>query len=301
MNHSQLEATVTYVRRGWAVFPCHTPRDGRCSCMVTGCDRPGKHPRTPHGFKDATVDEARITRYWGGLPDANVGIATGEASGIVVLDVDGDAGEESIADLQMKHGALPETIEAITGSGRHIYFARPRFSIRNSESKIGLGLDIRGDGGYVIAPPSMHACGSRYEWELSAHPDHIGLAEIPSWFIQLLNEPASTSVAAKEPVTEAGLPLGKAALYFIAMGAPEGSQRSRALAAARNLLSSGRSMDEVSELVWRGLQASGNAPDREPWTVDHAVSIVEDLARRPAPAPQVLKWRSVKRAPMKAV
>jgi hypothetical protein len=302
MSASPLESALQYVRWGWPVFPCHTAENGLCSCDNPICHGKGKHPRTQHGFKDSTIDETRISRYWHRMPDANIGIATGEASGIVVLDVDGDAGEESIADLQVKYGAIPETIEAITGSGgRHIYFAKPFVSIRNSESKIGPGLDIRGDGGYVIAPPSMHVCGAHYEWELSAHPDDIGLAEVPPWLLQLLGEAATASAPSAGLMTGAYLPLGKAALEFIALGAPEGSQRSRAVAATRNLLSNGRSIDEVSALVWRGLEASGNTPGRDPWTFGHAVAIVEDLARRPAPAAKALKWRGVSRAPMKAV
>src|SRR4051794_33968519 len=82
---------LRYAERGWHVFPCHHIEDGRCTC-VGECASPGKHPMTPHGFKDATTDKDRIQEWWSQFPSANIGIRTGEVSGVWVLDLDGAGG-----------------------------------------------------------------------------------------------------------------------------------------------------------------------------------------------------------------
>jgi hypothetical protein len=136
--------------RGWAVFPC-VPK--------------GKIPATPHGFKDASSDPQVVAAAWRAHPNANIGVATGPKSGIVVLDVDGDLGMASLAALQAKYGPLPPTVCQRTGRGRHFFFRYPAdVEIHNSAGKIGPGLDVRGDGGYVIVAPSIHPSGARYEW-----------------------------------------------------------------------------------------------------------------------------------------
>jgi bifunctional DNA primase/polymerase-like protein/primase-like protein len=164
-------AALSYVARGWYVFPLH-----------------GKVPLTSNGLKDASTDESRVRDWWGHRPDANVGIRTGAESGVVVLDVDPDhGGDDALAELERKHDQLPETIEALTGGGgRHIYFEHPGRVIRNSAGKLADGLDIRGDGGYVVAPPSLHQSGRRYEWEVSSHPDELALAPLPEWLLEAL-------------------------------------------------------------------------------------------------------------------
>ena len=91
-----------------------------------------------------------------------------------------------MAELEHAHGPLPRTVEALTGGGgRHIYFAHPGGAVRN---KVGIaqGLDLRGDGGYVVAPPSMHPSGRRYEWEVSRHPDGTPLAPLPHWLLSIV-------------------------------------------------------------------------------------------------------------------
>ena len=153
-----LAAALGYAAQGQAVFPCHGIVDGRCTCGRPDCGSPGKHPRTAHGVKDATTNQAQIAR-WGELwLNSNVGIATGAASGLVVIDVDGPAGEAALRELNL---LLPETAEVKTGRGRHLYYAAPG----GAPSKtFGPTLSVRGDGLYVIAPPSLHISGRRYEW-----------------------------------------------------------------------------------------------------------------------------------------
>ncbi|MBI2855092.1 MAG: bifunctional DNA primase/polymerase [Chloroflexi bacterium] len=188
------EIAADYAARGWCVFPVHTPTESGCSCgRRTGsqpgqCRHPGKHPRTLNGFLDATTNGASITDWWRRWPNANIGLATGAVSGLVVLDVDTQkGGPDSLKVLEMRYGTLPATIESITGGGgRHIFFYHPGVAIRDSAGKLGTGLDVRGDGGYVVAPPSLHASGRRYEWEASSHPYEVPLAPLPEWLLRLL-------------------------------------------------------------------------------------------------------------------
>ena len=159
-----LRAALAYARRNWHVFPLHTALEGgKCSCRNTACGDVGKHPRTQHGYKDATTDEALIRRWWGMWPEANVGIACG-ASGLVVLDVDPrHGGDESLADLGT---AWLETPTVLTGGGgAHYYYqALPGQPVRN-QVDFRPGIDIRGADGYVVAPPSRHASARVYVWE----------------------------------------------------------------------------------------------------------------------------------------
>jgi hypothetical protein len=154
-----LRAALCYARRGWRVFPIWPIRNGQCACGRPCGRDAGKHPiggLVPHGFRDATTDETIVTQWWTTYPDANIGIATGPVSGILVLDVDGEEGEASLAALEREHGPLPVIPIALTGKGRHLYFAAPRGVPVSSRVRFLPGLDLRGDDGYVVAPPSTH-------------------------------------------------------------------------------------------------------------------------------------------------
>lgn len=183
-----LAAALDYAGQGWPVLPLHSIRDGHCTCGKADCDRPAKHPLgrlVPHGVKDATTDEATIRAWWTAAPWASVGIATGGVSGIVALDVDPrSGGNESLDALEHKHGTLPETITSATGGGgEHRLFEHPGSTIGNRVN-LAPGLDVRGDGGYIVAPLSLHASGERYAWLLS--PDDVPLAGIPLWLLKLV-------------------------------------------------------------------------------------------------------------------
>jgi archaellum biogenesis ATPase FlaH len=161
-----LESALRYARADWPVFPCE-PK--------------GKKPLCEHGLKDATTDEKTIRAWWTKWPDANIGHPTGQW---MVLDVDGEEGERSLAELEAKHGKLPATTTAKTGKGRHFYFQPNGSEVRNSAGKLGLHLDSRGKGGYVILPPSVHESGTRYQWTVKAKP-----APLPAWIMEKLAEP----------------------------------------------------------------------------------------------------------------
>lgn len=178
------ESALQYADLGWPVFPLHTPTADGCSCRRDcGRDR-GKHPRTLNGLKAATTDLTTVAEWWGVWPDANIGLLCGADSGIVVLDIDGDAGFDTLDAFQVQHGTLPETLSVITGSGgAHLYFRHPGGIVRPNAGKIGDGLDIRGDGSYVVAPPSLHMSGNPYEWAGGGEPVHM-----PAWLLQIIGE-----------------------------------------------------------------------------------------------------------------
>jgi hypothetical protein len=160
------QAAIEWARAGFAIFPC----------------RPcGKEPLTKHGFKDATRDEAQIRQRWTKWPDANIGLATGRENGIAVIDVDGLEGEKRLALLEEKFGKLPPTSRGDTGNGKHLIFATPE-DCGPVPCGAADGLDFRADGGYVIAPPSVHPNGKTYEWDEKS-PQQF--AEAPEWLLRL--------------------------------------------------------------------------------------------------------------------
>jgi hypothetical protein len=159
-DFTPLEAALTYADMGWRVHPLHgITKDGGCTCGNPECPpkRRGKHPRINDWPNQASCNEATIRSWWKKWPDSNVGIVTGAISGIAVLDIDGPEGEESIKGLN-----LPVTVEVKTRRGRHLYFRHPGYPVKNCVGMLS-GLDLKGDGGYVVAPPSKHAEGN-YTW-----------------------------------------------------------------------------------------------------------------------------------------
>lgn len=181
------DAALSLSSIGWHVFPL-----GERS----------KTPATQHGCKDATADTRQVGRWWtGDAASSNVGVATGGASDVIVLDVDGVPGEESLAALQATWGPIPDTVEARTGRGRHLYFRYPgaECRVRNSARKLGAGLDVRNDGGYVVAPPSIHPDGGVYEWVKS--PQQLAPAALPDWLLALLVDQPKPEPAPYVPAT----------------------------------------------------------------------------------------------------
>ena len=152
-------ASLAYAARGWRVFPIHSVHNGVCSCGHADCKSPGKHPRTRHGVKDASIDKGTIEKWWRKWPTANVGVATG--SGLIVIDIDGAGGMATLRALLRGH-TLPRAPAVRTSRGLHLYFAMP--AGRTVSCGSSGGLDIRGEGGYVVAPPSIHASGHVYVW-----------------------------------------------------------------------------------------------------------------------------------------
>lgn len=174
---------------GLRIFPCN-----------------GKVPATPHGCKDATTDPAQIAGWWGSGTPYNVAIATG--NGLVVLDVDtdhsaGKYGDETLSDLERQYGPLPETWTCLTGGGGVHYYFQCDDPALTVAAGFAPGLDYRGAGGYVVAPPSIHPTTRRgYEWEVSHTPTSVPLAPLPDWLRRLMlqgkkNKPRHTAAPGK--------------------------------------------------------------------------------------------------------
>ena len=169
-----VEAALKYAAHGWLVFPCQSH---------------GKAPRTRNGLHDATRDRELIERWWRADCNANVAVRTGAASRLVVLDVDGDDGTEALRALERAHEPLPRTASVITPrGGSHFYFGHPGVEVRNSASQLGPGLDVRADGGYVLAPPSIGPNERRYEVD-----ERAALADMPRWLLERLSARRVTS------------------------------------------------------------------------------------------------------------
>ncbi len=181
-----LAAALDYADLDLQVFPCHTPdprEAGGCSCRRADCGRNvGKHPRTADGLSSATTDEGTIRRWWSMWPTANVVIRTGEASGIIAIDADGEDGWRALGELESRLGALPPTCISRTGrGGGHLVFTYPGRHVPTKQ-KIAPGVDLRGNGGYILAAPSQHASGRTYRWEAGNSPhDHPPAALPPAW------------------------------------------------------------------------------------------------------------------------
>jgi hypothetical protein len=185
-----LPAALVLARHGFRVVPLHTPReDGGCSCGRPQCESAGKHPRTRNGSRDASADAEQVRRWFEMWPSANVGIATGD--GLVALDVDPrHGGDDTLVEHERQYGALPETLAAETGGGGSHYLFKTDIAVRNDAgSKLGPGLDIRGQGGLLVVEPSLHASGRRYVWQ--DDPSERSPAELPGWLADLLGREGS--------------------------------------------------------------------------------------------------------------
>ena len=182
-----LRAALALVSRDMAVFPCR---------------QRSKLPATERGFLDASKDPAIVERWWRSDPNYNIGVATGAVStGLLAVDIDGVDAELELRKLEADHGALPPSVEVITGKGRHIWLRMPGGrDLRCSASKLAPGIDTRGSGGYVLAPPSVHPTGRRYCWSVDSART---IAPAPDWLLAELDAPArSTEGARSTPPTE---------------------------------------------------------------------------------------------------
>lgn len=173
MSNNTLESALDLARQGMAVFPC-----------VHG----EKVPATGRGFYSATANAATIRRLF--RAPRNIAVRTGAASGVWILDVDDPS---ALASLD----PLPETRTSATSRGRHLWWRTPALSVPSSTGRVAPGIDVKGEGGYVIAPPSLHPDGTRYRWVTA--PD-APIADAPSWLLTLARKPpAPIYVPPKKP------------------------------------------------------------------------------------------------------
>lgn len=206
-----LAAALAYAALGWRVVPI---------------PRGGKHPIITAWQDKGTTDSEQIIAWWDATyPDAGIGIVCGADSGVFVLDIDehdvAASGSDTLADLEATYGRLPDTPTVLTGGGgRHLYFAYPAgVTITNDAGRrLGPGLDIRAEGGQVVAPPSIHANGQSYVWDVESlpaepsilfppEPGHVALAQPPEWLVDLLHAaPPERPVRPAVTPLERGLP-----------------------------------------------------------------------------------------------
>jgi len=186
-ENQMLALALKYAGHDLPVFPLYGVNEkGVCDCGKVDCtgNSRGKHPITQNGYKDATTDKFQIKAWWKKHPNANIGIATGKDS-IIVLDIDGEDGLKSLEALK-QHGEIPDTVGVITGKGLHLYF-KSDVPVKQSIGTIGTKLDVRSDGGYVVAPSSRHYSGVNYRYEEGKGLGEIEIAEIPDWLITIIN------------------------------------------------------------------------------------------------------------------
>lgn len=239
-------AALEYAERSWPVVPLFMPVGKACSCGKPDCSNVGKHPRAEHGFKSASTAPSTIRRAF--QKPSNVGIATGAKAGFWALDVDGAEGKASLKRLLEQHGPLPNTVESRTGSGgRHLLFRYPSGrTVKNSVKKLAPGLDVRSDGGGIVAPPSRHVSGRIYQWVDGRAPGDIEVAEAPAWLYEAIDAadrprraPVSPpQVDAAAAVVSATTVYAETALngeVLAVMRAPQGTRNSTLYTAALKL------------------------------------------------------------------
>lgn len=181
-NVSMKEAAFKYAELGFKIFPVYgiDPSTNLCLCGDHNCRNKGKHPCVGNGYKEATDDLNQVNKWWNTFPNANIGISA-KGSGLIILDIDPrNGGYNTLQKLEEEHGKLPKTLSASTSMqagtrGNHYYFNAPD-GIYKLYGTLGKGIDVKYEG-YVVAPPSLHQSGIRYEWVIGC--DYI--ADLPQW------------------------------------------------------------------------------------------------------------------------
>ncbi|HTN42540.1 MAG TPA: bifunctional DNA primase/polymerase [Nitrospiria bacterium] len=245
-----LAAALAAVARGWSVIPVR-PRDKRP--LIAWQDH-----------QQRRADAGQVRAWYAKWPKANLGIVTGAVSGIFVVDVDPKhGGAESLGELERRLGPLPVTVEAVSGGGgRHVYFAHPGGVVPN-RAGLAPGIDVRGDGGMIVAPPSVHPSGVRYVWKSGHAPDELALAPLPDRLL---------TIVATGTHPGRGLPYWR---RLAVEGVPEGERNTTLASFAGHLLWHGVDPEVAAELLlcWNRERCRPPLPDEE------VVRTVESIAR----------------------
>ena len=178
------EAALSYAQRAWRVFPLHGVVNARCTCGRPDCSTPGKHPVVRRGLHAASIEESLITEWWRRWRRANIGVVTGVDSGIAVVDIDLPDALPHLGLIASGKYALPRTLTGLTGGGgTHLIYSLTDASLGNSAGRLPgveeevAGIDLRANGGYIVAPPSVHHIGANYVWLDEGRP----IAPLPGW------------------------------------------------------------------------------------------------------------------------
>ncbi|MBL8796320.1 MAG: DUF3987 domain-containing protein [Planctomycetia bacterium] len=311
----RLKAASDLAIRGLHIVPIHPIRNGKCSCPKgSECNSPGKHPMTGHGLDEASADSIQISKWWANVPDANIAIRTGSVSGIWVLDADGAEGIAAIEQLESKYGPLPSTPTVRTGGGgRHYYFKDDLFGdvIKNATKLGGHPVDVRGNDGYVLAPPSNHISGKDYTWEQSLN--HVSIAPPPPWLLAIVTKKIAwpngvATIPAPQPTQPTKQTAGAVEAPTLVMpsverrilrireelnletaaGVPEGQRHDRALELVGAHLGRGEDAQQV-----KALALGWAARCTQPMPPEEVERIVDDLAaKQQASAAGAACWES---------
>ena len=194
-DNAMLQAALALGGAGFPVFPVYEPAGGGCACGRRDCDRPAKHPRTPHGLNDATMAPAAIRGFWRRWPAASIGLEV--PPGHVVLDLDDPAAAQGLGAAGY---TLPSTATARTARGLHLWYTTEGPDLAPA---VGIfpHVDLRAPGSYVVAPPSRHISGAVYTW---VHGLEY-IAPAPEWLYELARpagKPGAWREALKHPIAE---------------------------------------------------------------------------------------------------
>ena len=267
MENIMMEAAMKYAEANIPVMPLHWIReDGSCSCRKgQKCGSKGKHPLYSDWYENSTTGIEQIKKWWTKTPNANIGIPTGEKSGLLVLDVD-DGGGATLAELEATNGKLPNTVTAITGSGgKHYVFKHPQGRNIPNKVKFAPGLDTRSTGGLIVATPSVHTSGNRYQWVGEHSPFDIIPAEAPEWLLQLMEVEKSTLAPCSKP---------NKAVSSISVAIDEGSRNSTLTSLAGTMRARGMTEESIYAALLAENIARCNPPldEAEVKTIAHSVS-----------------------------
>jgi Bifunctional DNA primase/polymerase, N-terminal len=194
-------AAMRFAGHGYPVFPLR-PRGKTPAIAAAHPEGDPQHGvchgecgRLGHGLYDATADPEQVWRWWRRWPMANIGVPCGQASGWLAIDLDGATGEASWAQLVLRHG-VAATLTTLTGRGRHhLWRYPPECGLGNTSGKVGPRIDSRGEGGYVVVPPSVHPSGQTYRWYPEDRPGPNGAQEPPVWLLDTLSAPPAPAPA----------------------------------------------------------------------------------------------------------
>jgi hypothetical protein len=196
----RVDQAIRLASKGIKVFPLHSLQKGSsgetvCTCGDLGCESVAKHPVGQFGsWKEvATHDLKTVREMWQKAPFANIGVVCGKVNGFFVLDIDGEAGMETLHEWILEYGEMPITWQVNTGNGMHLYYKYPEglpegLRIGNTRSSLGFGIDTRGDNGYVVGADSLHWSNVLYTWAGGRSPQDIEIGEAPDFLVTMLKE-----------------------------------------------------------------------------------------------------------------
>lgn len=242
-----LNAALEYLQRGWSVIPLK--RDKKT------------YLNKWEPFQERLATREQVQAWWTNWPDANIGIVTGKLSGVVVIDADGPEGVASLRTL----GAIPPTPAVQTSRGWHYYFAHPGSEVK-TRAKILPDLDVRGDGGYAVAPPSTHSSGWEYEWAIL--PEDVAPAKLPPGMLALLSKDGTRAPVGEKSVDWVNIALA---------GVKDGARNATAAKLAGHFLGKGLPPSEAEQLL-----LAWNRNNKPPLSDQEIATVVASVARSDA-------------------